>query len=301
MPVALCDCDMEKEMVGCIWMDQMEEYCDKFRLSSKTLDLCLSNSMLYRKGLQSLEEYSFSIIPLLHRESGFEERDKIGILAAERMCLIIIIADSTHRIDKFFTELVARRWEPHQTAKFLYTFLDELLEMDAVILENMDFHIARMEEKLVKKCPPRGYHDEIFSMKRELLLLRSYYEQLLEVGERLYGNDNGILKEQDREQFKNFTDRVRRFQDNVMFLKESLVEVREAYESYMDLNMNAIMKFLTVSTTVFMPLSFMTGWYGMNFEHMPELAWQYGYFGFGIVAVIVFTVIMVYFKKKKYL
>lgn len=301
VPVALKDCDREKELVGCIWLDQMEEYCDKFNISQKTLDMCLSNSMVYRKGLQSLEEYSFSIIPLLHRESGFEERDKIGILVAKRMFLIVVIADSEHRMDRFFTEMVNRRWEPHQIARFLYTFLDELLEMDAVILENMDFHIARMEEKLVKKCPPKGYHDEIFAMKRELLLLRSYYEQLLEVGERLYSNDNGILLEEEREQFQIFTERVKRFRDNVMFLKESLVEVREAYESYIDLNMNAIMKFLTVSTTVFMPLTFMTGWYGMNFEHMPELKWHYSYLGFAVIAVLVFTTIMIYFKKKKYL
>ncbi len=301
VPVALCDCDTNKELVGCIWLEQMEEYCDKFHISQNTLDLCLSNSMLYRKGLQSLEEYSFSIIPLLHRESGFEERDKIGILAAKGRCLIIIIADSEHRIDKFFSELVSRKWEPHQTARFLYTFLDELLEMDAVILENMDFHIARMEEKLVKQCPPKGFHDEIFSMKRELLLLRSYYEQLLEVGERLYSNDNGILKEQDREQFQHFTERVKRFRDNVMFLKESLVEVREAYESYVDLNMNAIMKFLTVSTTVFMPLTFMTGWYGMNFKHMPELQWRYSYLVFAVISILVLVTIMIYFKKKKYL
>lgn len=300
IPVSLKDCDVSKEIVGCIWLDEMEAYCDKFSVSQKTLDLCLSNSMLYRKGLQSLEDYSFSIIPLLHRESGFDERDKIGILVSGRMCLVIIISDSGHRIDKFFTELIARKWEPHQTARFLYVFLDELLEMDAVVLENMDFHIARMEEKLVKNCPPVRFHDEIFSMKRELLLLRSYYEQLLEIGERLYGNDNEIFEETDREQFQIFTDRVKRFRDNVMFLKESLVEVREAYESYVDLNMNAVMKFLTVSTTVFMPLTFMTGWYGMNFKHMPEIDWKFSYLIFGCVSAAIFLSIMIYFKKKKY-
>lgn len=301
VPVPVQECNLDKELIGCITLEQLEESCEKLRISQTTLEMCLSNSLLYRKGLQSLEEYSFCILPLLHRESKFEERDKIGILVARKMCLIVIISDRDRRIDRFFTELIQRKWEKNQIARFVYTFLDELLEMDAVVLENMDFHIARMEEKLVKECPPKAFHDEIFAMKRELLMLRSYYEQLLEIGERLYGNDNQILQDKDREQFQIFTDRVKRFRDNVMFLKESLVEVREAYESYVDLNMNAIMKYLTVTTSVFMPLTFMTGWYGMNFEYMPEIKTISGYPIFVFAAVTVFAVIFVYFRKKKYL
>ena len=184
-PVPVEECDTSKELIGCLWLEQLEKHCEKLCISQETLDLCLSNSLLYRKGMQSLEAYSFSILPLFHKESNFEERDKIGILVAKRMCLIVIIADSTHQVDKFFTGLIGRKWEAGQIAKFLYTFLDELLEKDAMVLENMDFHIARMEEKLVKEHPPRQFHNEIFGMKRKLLLLRSYYEQLLEIGERL--------------------------------------------------------------------------------------------------------------------
>lgn len=300
-PVPIKECDLDKDLAGCIWLDQLEEHCGRLNISKGTLDMCLSNSLLYRKGLQSLENYSFSIIPVMNHESVLEERDKIGLLVAKNMFLVIIISDAAHRIDKFFTELIGRKWEKNQIAKLVYIFLDELLEMDATILENMDFRIARMEEKLVRERPPKAFHDEIFSMKRQLLLLRSYYEQLLEVGERLYGNDNNILAEKDRGQFQIFTDRVKRFRDNVMFLKESLVEVREAYESYLDLNMNATMKFLTVSTSVFMPLTLMTGWYGMNFKFMPELNIKGAYPAFAILAVVLFILIMVYFKKKKYL
>lgn len=300
-PVPIKECDLAKEIAGCIWLDQLEEHCERLNISKKTLEMCLSNSLLYRKGLQSLEDYSFSIIPVMNHDNVLEERDKIGLLVSKKMCLVIIISDAFHRIDKFFTELIGRKWEKGQIAKLVYTFLDELLEMDAIILENMDFRIARMEEKLLKERPPKAFHDEIFSMKRQLLLLRSYYEQLLEVGERLYGNDNHVLAEKEREQFQIFTDRVKRFRDNVVFLKESLVEVREAYDSYLDLNMNATMKFLTVSTSVFMPLTLMTGWYGMNFKFMPELGLRWAYPVFAIVAVCLFILIIVYFKKKKYL
>lgn len=301
VPVPVEECDVSRELIGCLLLEQVEEHGERLGISRKTLELCMSNSLLYHKGMQSLDEYSFSILPLLHRESSFEERDKIGILVAKQMCLIIVISDSTHQVDRFFSEMISRKWEAGQVARFLYVFLDELLEKDAVILENMDFRIARMEEKLVREKPPKNFHNEIFSMKRELLLLRSYYEQLLEIGERLYGNDNKVLREKDREQFELFTQRVQRFRDNVMFLKEGLVEVREAYESYVDYTMNATMKFLTVSTTVFMPLTFMTGWYGMNFEYMPEIYKKAGYPLFCTAAILVAAVILIYFKKKRYL
>lgn len=301
MPVPIEECDPQKELLGCILLEQLEKQDKKFQISSETLDLCHSNSLLYRKGLQSMENYSFGILPIFHKDSNFEERDSIGILVSRTMCLIVIIKDSSHKIDKFFRDLMNRKWGREQTSKFLYTFLDELLERDTILLENMDFHIARMEEKLVRERPPKDFHSEIFSMKRQLLLFRSYYEQLLEIGERLYSNDNNMLLDRDRESFRNFTDRVKRFRDNVIFLKESLVEIREAYDSYVDLNLNSIMKFFTVSTTVFMPLTFMTGWYGMNFQYMPELGWRYGYLVFFVISIFVCIMIMIYFKKKKYL
>ena len=300
IPTPIGECDTRKELAGCILLEELKEYSEIFHISQETLDMCGAQSLRYRKGMQSGKTYSFGMIPLFHKESGFEEGDRIGILIGENVCLIVIIKDSTHRVDKLFTGLVARSWEKNQTAKLLYTFLDELLEMDTDVLENMDFHITRMEEKLVKELPLQDFYGEIFSMKRKLLLLRSYYEQLLEIGERLYGNDNKVLRECDREQFQIFTERVKRFRDNVLFLNESLVEIRAAYESYMDLNMNATMKFLTVITTVFMPLTLLTGWYGMNFQYMPELGGKYSYLVFVAVSVIIFVALMIYFKKKKY-
>ena len=84
----------------------------------------------------------------------------------------------------------------------------------------------------------------------------------------------------------------------MQFLREYLAQVRETYQAQLDLKLNQIMKIFTVIAAVFLPLSLVVGWYGMNFSNMPELNWKYGYQGVIALSVLITLAILFYFKKR---
>ena len=83
-------------------------------------------------------------------------------------------------------------------------------------------------------------------------------------------------------------------------MREYAMEIWEIYQSQISIRQNDIMKILTIVTTIFLPLSLLAGWYGMNFEYMPELHWRYGYVGVIILSVGIVTFFMFLFRKKNY-
>lgn len=83
-------------------------------------------------------------------------------------------------------------------------------------------------------------------------------------------------------------------------MREYAMEIWEIYQSQISIRQNDIMKILTIVTTIFLPLSLLAGWYGMNFEYMPELHWRYGYVGVLVAAVLIVTFSMILFRRKRY-
>ena len=94
--------------------------------------------------------------------------------------------------------------------------------------------------------------------------------------------------------------RVELLQNHVHLLRENVLQIRELYQSMQDARQNKIMIVITIVTTIFLPLTLITGWYGMNFVYMPELQWRYGYFAVIMISLIIVIAEIIYFKKKKF-
>ena len=146
----------------------------------------------------------------------------------------------------------------------------------------------------------RNLNRDIFRLKCRLSMLKNYFGQFASIGALLRENENHMFWQEDFEYFKVFTDKAERLLGNTKMLCEDLIHVREALDAALDYNLNSIMKVFTVVTTVFLPLSLITGWYGMNFAHMPELRWNYAYPVFLGARVIVCVLLLAFFKKKRW-
>ncbi len=100
-------------------------------------------------------------------------------------------------------------------------------------------------------------------------------------------NDNEIFEDDDLRYLSNFKDKVKRLREDIDMLRSSVSHLQDAYSSYLDLKTNHIMGVFTAVTTIFFPLTLVVGWYGMNFENMPELSWRFGYLFVIIVSILV--------------
>ena len=97
-----------------------------------------------------------------------------------------------------------------------------------------------------------------------------------------------------------FSQRVERLKTETELLREYSIQIQDMYQTEVSVRQNDIMKVLTIVTTIFLPLSLLTSWYGMNFKYMPELGTKYGYYVIILVSIIIVVISVAIFKKKKY-
>ena len=131
------------------------------------------------------------------------------------------------------------------------------------------------------------------------MTLKVYYEQLLEIYETIELNENGLIDQKELRQFKIQTSRANRLYNGVLNLRDYVTQVREAFQTQTDINLNSVMKVFTVITSIFFPLTLIAGWCGMNLR-MPEFGRRYGYFFVIVISVITAAATLLYFKMKKW-
>lgn len=184
--------------------------------------------------------------------------------------------------------------------KLIYAFLESLITGDNKVLEDLEYEINLLEEFVLSDRSGKDFNMELLHKKQDLVILRNYYEQLIDIGDELSENENELFFEEDLRYFKIFTDKAVRLRENVDMLRDTLVHLRDAYQSYLDLKLNQTMKVFTVVSAIFLPLTVIVGWYGMNFKSMPEYSWKYGYVFVITLSVVIALILTFLFKKKKW-
>lgn len=184
--------------------------------------------------------------------------------------------------------------------QLLHRFFVRLLQGDMDHLDALEGEIADGEDAVLAQ-PDAACLEKISLWRRELLRLRRYYEQLDSIFRELADNENGLLGPETARRFSNLGNRTERYLNTVQDLRESVAHLREAYQSQLSIRQNDLMKVFTVVTAVFLPLTLLTGWYGMNFAAMPELRWRYGYPAVILLGAVIVGGLLYWFKRKKWL
>lgn len=214
-------------------------------------------------------------------------------------CRTIVIID-----DQDFAERVVFRIQ-RKTARqgrtreqFLYNFVAQFMSRDMELLGQYERLLMSMEED-VMNGKIQNFQNKISPIRRELLVLRGYYDELMDMGRTLEENENDLFEENQLKYFGTIADRADRLMSKTAHLLEYAQQVRDAYQAQVDAAQNQNMQFLTVVSTIFFPLTLITGWYGMNFENMPEL--ENGYPGVLALSLAILILCILFFKKKKML
>ena len=181
----------------------------------------------------------------------------------------------------------------------LYRLFQILVENDIHVLDVIYKQLATLEEE-IPKDNARFFLQKMYTMKHSIYQFFRYYQQLTELADDLMEWEGGFLDPGEMECFSRFITRTKRLADDMEIMREYAMEIWEIYQSQISIRQNDIMKILTIVTTIFLPLSLLAGWYGMNFEYMPELHWRYGYVGVLVAAVLIVTFSMILFRRKRY-
>ena len=182
------------------------------------------------------------------------------------------------------------------TEKVLAMILADIIAKDNVMLEKFERELMEMEEEAMRR-QTELFLKHMIRVRKQLLILRGYYEQLMEVGRELEENENDLFAKKQLKYFGSISDPAERLLHRCIHLIDYAGQVKEVYQGKVDERQNRNMQYLTVVSTIFFPLTLITGWYGMNFENMPKLADGYPYVA--VISVLVVIVCIWIFKKKK--
>ncbi len=181
-----------------------------------------------------------------------------------------------------------------------YCLVDAIVDNYFVILEDLGEEIEKLEERLVKKSGP-GTLKVLHNLKREMIFLRKSVWPLRDVISSLERDGSKLVKKGTVIYLRDLYDHTIQVIETIETFRDMLSGMLDIYLSSVSNRMNEIMKVLTVIATIFIPLTFITGIYGMNFEYMPELEWEYGYLGALLVMLAVGLGMVHYFKRTKWL
>jgi magnesium transporter len=177
-----------------------------------------------------------------------------------------------------------------------YAMVDAVVDHYYSALSIIEYDIDEIEELVINL--DKKVMDRIYSLKKELIFLRSSILPLRDIIKNIMEEDVGIINDVTKVYYKDLNDHLTEISDKLMLCRELTNSLNEAYSSNINNNMNKVMTILTVFSALFIPLSFLTGFFGMNFSIFPGIDYKYGVHVF-IVSCLVISGFMIRFIKKK--
>lgn len=256
----------------------------------------LDLSEVYACKVETMADCVYGSLVVPNMDDLFGARHRM-LFFINKKCLLFVNEDA------YAEELIShlRERNPDRkmtTEKILSLMLADMIARDTILLERFEQELMEMETHALHR-QNENFLTKMMHVRRQLLILHGFYEQFMEVGRELEENENDLFEKKQLKYFGTVGDRAQRLLHRCKHLLDYAGQVKEVYQGQVDEHQNRNMQYLTVVSTIFFPLTLITGWYGMNFENMPELAHGYPYVI--CVSILVIVVCIVIFKKKKIL
>ncbi|MER2056299.1 MAG: CorA family divalent cation transporter [Clostridia bacterium] len=285
----------EGQFVAVLTAEEWEKNKDLFDMG---IDLDLNPADIHNTKIEVNYDSLTGTFSLPDRENLWKECRKFAFALDEKG---IVFIDDTNTALRIIEKIrTSRQWKMPCLERFLYDFLETIIHDDLPLMERFESKLDQIEKDILDKGED-DYPKEINLIRSEIRDLRIHYEQLIDFTQELEENENGFFREENLRYFRLFSNRMDRLYGTATSLRDYTMQLGDLYQSQIDLKQNKIMTILTVVTTIFMPLTLITGWYGMNFTYMPELDSPYGYPLVIASALIIAIASLLYFKKKKWL
>ncbi|WP_079509227.1 magnesium/cobalt transporter CorA [Mesobacillus jeotgali] len=250
---------------------------------------------LQRPKLDYYDDFHFFVFQALNSDSM--EKEEVDLFLGANY-IVTFHSEKTPEIEEVWKRLVLSKtpsqWNP---SIVLYHVLDK-------IVDNYFPHVYRIEDllnEIDENSADRSMEvllEDLFDTRHELLSLRHTITPMRDLVYRMINSHRLSIILEQKEYFADIHDHLLRLAEKVEASRELTTDIRDSYLSMNAHETNRVMKVLTVITTIFMPLTFIAGIYGMNFKNMPELTWQFGYFGALFTMFAIGITMFLWFRKK---
>lgn len=272
------------------------DFARKYKLDTAIVDLLLKEKV--KKSFVAVEDtYSFIIVDLLDMKGKLDKSDLIGFYIEKNRLVIVDLYDRDMSTSRAFKKMVSKKFSSRSPGRALKHFITALIDKHTKVFDQIKNSTAKIEDAITKNKTIDDIIATISNNRHKALNLYTSYERLLDTIEVLVDNENEIFDDDDIKHLKSLAYRVERYSANISYLSDYITNVKDSCDSKMDLSMNSTMKVLTVVTTIFTPITVITGWYGMNFENMPELSWNFGYYY--VIGLSILSLLTCYLLFKK--
>ncbi len=253
-----------------------------------------------RPKMEDFDDYVFFVLKMLYFEEDTDE------IRTEQVSFIIgprFVISFQERVGDIFEPVRERirkakgRIRSSGSAYLAYALVDAIVDNYFVVLEKISDRIEELEQELLTN-PTSETLAKIHSMKRELILLRKSVWPLREAISGLTRGESKLIGDKTVVYLRDVYDHTIQVIDTIESLRDTVSSMLDTYLSSISNRMNEVMKVLTIIATVFIPLTFIAGIYGMNFDFMPELRWIYGYFAVWGVMIFITIIMAFYFRRK---
>lgn len=283
------------QYVAILTTDEWEREKDAFDLG---IDLDLNLNEIHNTKVEVNIDSLTGTFLIPNRENMSGDGARFAFALDEKGIVFIDDGDTASRIVEKIKR--SRLWQLPCLERFVYDFLEQIVHNDMRMMEKTETELNQIEKAIldgVDKTPLK----HLSEIRGDIRKLRVHYEQLIDLSQELEENENDFFKEDNLRYVHLFTNRMARLHDMAASLRDYALQVGDLYQSQIDLKQNRIMTILTVVTAIFMPLTLIVGWYGMNFKYMPELDSPMGYPIVIAVSVAIVVVCLIIFKKKNWL
>ena len=295
---------------GVIWTNfdgihdpaSLERIGDAYGLHMLTIEDILNTNQ--RLKIEDYGTYIFVVMKMLSMDAAKQE------IVAEQVSLVLgegfVLSFQEDLSVDVFDSVRERLKNPQSKLRsngadhLCYSLIDAVVDNYYIILETIGEQIEVLDEELLGTPTPATLRN-IHKLKRELIYLRRSVWPLRDVLYSLQRNDSPLVLQGTMLFVRDVYDHTVQVIDTLETYRDMLSAMVDIYMSAMSNRLNEIMKLLTIITTVFIPLTFIVGVYGMNFKHMPELSWLYGYAWVWVLMVVIGISMLLFFRKKKWI
>lgn len=189
-----------------------------------------------------------------------------------------------------------------QGADYLaYAILDTIVDQNFILIDSLDEAVTSLEDSLLASEPTQDALNTIQRLKREIIGIRRHVSPVRELLAGMLRSESELIDEKTHIYLRDVSDHAVRIIESIESYRDILSGLLDIYISSVSNKMNEVMKVLTVFASIFIPLTFLAGIYGMNFEYMPELKWKWAYPALWTAFITIPVVLLIYFKRKKWL